>query len=166
MIQLWESVNYQVLSIVLKNYITEIQCLSCCFTVGTLLSSVLSRHFAESWNDIHIVAKIYIESYWIQNDSVSCCNSCHLHLHLSNLSKAGVTWPPSLYGRCSRLSSLASGSQRANYGSLASSEYSPVVRGPASCPVDTLNTSVYLFQTWTNNFLMKILTDFSSKLCL
>lgn len=53
-------------------------------------------------------------------------------------------------------------------GSVESSENPPVAPGPASCTVDALNTIalMHLFQTWTNHFLMNMLTGFSSKLFL
>ena len=52
-------------STVLKNYIKEIQCLSYCFTLDTLLSSISTEHFAMS--HVKIISKMCLELSCIKN---------------------------------------------------------------------------------------------------
>lgn len=47
------------LSTVLKNHVKETECLSCCFTLDTMLSSVATEHFAESHGKI--ISKMCLE---------------------------------------------------------------------------------------------------------
>ena len=57
------------LSTVLKNHVKEIECLSCCFSLDTLLSSVATERFAES--HVKIISKMCLELSRVKKGFIS-----------------------------------------------------------------------------------------------